>query len=199
MNRRIIEKYNLVNDLVKKIDNKELTVLASFLGDRIKHLDSYVMMLGETSSGKSTIINGLIEKNILLTSSAPSTATITEVELKKDINENVFYAINKNATIEKINNEIFDTLLRKPNDELKRLKLVTQISKYNLFNMRLFDTPGYGSIIKEHEEVLKEFIPNSDIIIYTVNYRIGIQENDYSFLRFLKHLIRDDIETLIVE
>lgn len=198
MNRQIIEKYNLVNDIVKEIDNKELTVLASFLGDRIKHLDSYVMMLGETSSGKSTIINGLIEKNILLTSSAPSTASITEVEFKEDVNENLFYAINKNATIEKINNEKFNALLKKPNDALKRLKLVIKTNKYNLSNMRLFDTPGYGSIIKEHEEVLKEFIPNSDIIIYTVNYRIGIQENDYSFLRFLKHLIRDDIEIILV-
>lgn len=56
--------------------------------------------------------------------------------------------------------------------------------------MRLFDTPGYGSIVREHEEVLMEFIPNSDVIIYTVNYKIGIQENDYAFLGFLKELIR---------
>ena len=56
--------------------------------------------------------------------------------------------------------------------------------------MRLFDTPGYGSIVREHEEVLMEFIPNSDVIIYTVNYKIRIQENDYVFLGFLKELIR---------
>ncbi len=191
-------KYNTVNYLVKNIENEELTTISRFLGDRIYNTDSYVMMLGETSSGKSTIINGLMQENSLFVSSAPSTGTITEVELKENITENELYAINKDATIERIDDDTFNKLLKEADNELQRLKLVTKSPKYNLNNMRIFDTPGYGSIIKEHEEVLKEFIPNSDVIIYTVNYRIGIQENDYSFLRFLKEIIREDVEIVLV-
>lgn len=198
MNNKLIEKYNLVNSLVEKIDDEGLNVLSKFLKNRIMNVDSYVMMLGETSSGKSTIINGLMQENVLFVSSAPSTGAITEVEFKVDVKENEFYAINKDATIEEVDYSMFNELLKEPDNELERVKLVTKSSKYKLDNMRLFDTPGYGSIVKEHEEILKEFIPNSDVIIYTVNYRIGIQENDYAFLGFLKELIRDDVKILLL-
>ena len=198
MDNNIQNRYSLVNSLVEKINNEELKSLSTFLGDRIDNLDSYVMMLGETSCGKSSIINGLMGENNLFVSAAPSTGAITEVEFKKNISNKEYYAINKNATIEEINKDVFEELTKKPDEELKRLKLITKSPKYKFSNMRLFDTPGYGSIIKEHEEVLKEFIPNSDIIIYTVNYKIGIQENDYAFLGFLKELIRDDVEIILV-
>lgn len=198
MNLNLEHKYNIVNNLVNCIKNDSLVSISRFLGDRIFNIDSYVMMLGETSSGKSTLINGLMQENNLFVSSAPSTGCITEVEFKENILENEFYAINKDATIETINKNIFNNLLRKPDDNLQRVKLITKPTKYNLKNMRLFDTPGYGSIIDEHEEILKEFIPNSDIIIYTVNYKIGIQENDYLFLKYLKEIIRDDVEIILV-
>lgn len=198
MNKNIQEMYNKVNSLVEKIDDEGLTHLSRFLGDRIYNLDTYVIMLGETSSGKSTIINGLMQENNLFISAAPSTGTITEVEFKNNILQKEFYAINKDATIEKIDKEIFDELIKKPDEDLKRLKLVTKSPDYKFSNMRLFDTPGYGSIIKEHEEVLKDFIPNSDSVIYTVNYKIGIQNNDYGFLSFLRELIRDDVEIILV-
>lgn len=198
MDKSIQNKYNLVNSLVENINDEELKSLSTFLGDRIDNLDSYVMMLGETSCGKSSIINGLMGENNLFVSAAPSTGAITEVEFKDNVSNKEYYAINKNATIEEINKNVFEELTKKPDEELKRLKLITKSPEYKFSNMRLFDTPGYGSIIKEHEEVLKEFIPNSDIIIYTVNYKIGIQENDYAFLGFLKELIRDDVELILV-
>ncbi|GKU25197.1 dynamin family protein [Clostridium folliculivorans] len=198
MNNTIMEKYQLVNSLVEKLQDEKLSILSRFLKNRITNIDSYVMMLGETSSGKSTLINGLIQENVLYVSSAPSTGVITEVEFKAGIEENQFYAINKDATIERIDQDLFNDLLKEPDSELERVKLVTKSTQFNLENMRLFDTPGYGSIIKEHEEILKEFIPNSDVIIYTVNFRIGIQENDYAFLGFLKELIRDDVEIILL-
>lgn len=107
------------------------------------------------------------------------------------------FALNKNATIEKLNAKLFRHLCEHPDNNLKRLKLRTS-TKYDLNGLRIFDTPGYGSIIKEHEEVLKDFLPNSDVVVYTVLYKIGIQEDDYSFLSFLKELIRDDVEVILV-
>lgn len=198
MNKDIQNKYKLVDSLVNKIDNEDLKILSRFLGDRIANVDSYVMMLGETSSGKTSLINGLMRENNLIVSAAPSTGTITEIEFRDNLLNKEYYAINKNATIEEINKEIFDKLTKYPDKNLERLKLINKSPEYKFSNMRLFDTPGYGSIISEHEEILKEFIPNSDIIIYTINYKIGIQENDYAFLKFLKELIREDVEILLV-
>ena len=126
MNRRILENYNLVNSIIEKIGDEELKVLSAFLGDRIRNVDSYVMMLGETSSGKSSIINGLMEENTLFVSSTPSTGSITEVEFKDDIIENQLYAINKDATIERIDEDVFNQLIKKSDEDFQRLKLVTK-------------------------------------------------------------------------
>ena len=186
--------------LLQAVDKTEINALAKFLYDRISHPDSYLVFLGETSSGKSSIINGLLGDHILPVKASPTTAAITEVELCNDISENEYVAIYKDATFEDISLSQFKQLCLKPTYTLARLKVRQKISnkEKQLNHLRIFDTPGYGSIIKEHEEVLKDFLPNSDIIVYTVNYRSGIKENDYAFLRFLKELVRDDVQILLL-
>ena len=85
-----------------------------------------VGLIGVTSSGKSSIINGLMQKNTLFVSSTPSTVSITEVEFKDDIIENQLYAINKDATIERIDEDVFNQLIKKSDEDFQRLKLVTK-------------------------------------------------------------------------
>ena len=193
----VMDRLDQLEPLLEAVNDKELTACAGFLADRIEHPDSYVTFLGETSSGKSTIINGLIGKPELVMKACPSTGTITEVELC-DGNLSEYYAINKDATIESIDRTSFCTLTEKPDSRLQRLKLKAGIPDNTLHHMRIFDTPGYGSIVSEHEEILKEFLPNSDVVVYTVRYNIGIQENDYAFLGFLHELVREDTEIILV-
>ncbi len=193
-----LEKLESIEPLINIVNNEEITCMAKFLTDRIMHPDSYLVFLGETSSGKSTIINSLMNDTILPMRASPTTAAITEVELCDDINEDGYFAINKNATIENISKKTFLDLCENPDSNLKRLRLKKKSSNKQLNGLRIFDTPGYNSIVEEHEEVLKEFLPNSDIIIYTVAYKVGIQDEDFVFLRFLKELIRDDVEIILV-
>ena len=188
----------MLGQLVSMTGNSEIETMSKFLYERIKHHDSYVVLLGETSSGKSSIINGLLEVPVLPMKANPSTAAITEIELNSNATNDEYYAINKNATIEKIDYKLFLQLSEHPDDQLKRLKIVKNIGKKSLENLRIFDTPGYGSIVAEHEEVLKDFLPNSDIVIYIVNYKIGIQDEDYVFLSFLRELIRDDVKVCLL-
>ena len=193
-----LDKLETLDALITKLNDSEISVLERFLYERIKNPDSYVVFLGETSSGKSSIINGLLGETILPVKASPSTATITEVELSTDIAEDEYYAINKNATIERLDKATFRELCEQPDEELKRLKLKKRMTNQKLKNLRIFDTPGYGSIVKEHEEVLKDFLPNSDVIVYTIGYKIGIQDEDYSFMNFLKELVRDDVEVILL-
>lgn len=193
-----LSKLEALEPLIDAVNDEEITALAKFLYERITHPDSYLVFLGEFSSGKSSIINGLLKETVLPVSSAPTTAAITEVELTSDIEEDEYYAINKNATFEKISHALFVELCENPDSKLKRLKLRRKSDDKRLSNLRIFDTPGYESIVSEHEEVLKDFLPNSDIVIYTVNYKIGIQEADYGFLGFLRELIRDDVQIILL-
>lgn len=193
-----LKKLEMLEYLVSMTGNSEIEAMSKFLYERIKHHDSYVVFLGETSSGKSSVINGLLQAPVLPMKANPSTAAITEIELCNNGSEDEYYAINKNATIEKIDHKLFFQLSEHPDDNLKRLKVRKAIEKTSLDNLRIFDTPGYGSIVAEHEEVLKEFLPNSDIIVYTVNYKIGIQDDDYIFLGFLRELVREDVKIYLL-
>lgn len=55
----LVEKLESLEDLVSMTGDPEIVAMSKFLCDRIMHPDSYVVMLGETSSGKSSVINGL--------------------------------------------------------------------------------------------------------------------------------------------
>ena len=67
-----------------------------------------------------------MQKNTLFVSSTPSTVSITEVEFKDDIIENQLYAINKDATIERIDEDVFNQLIKKSDEDFQRLKLVNK-------------------------------------------------------------------------
>lgn len=195
-----LNKLRTLQPLLQAVNQETITAQAKFLYDRISNPDSYLVFLGETSSGKTSMINGLLDDHVLPVKATPSTATITEVELCNDIPKDEYYAINKDATLEDLTLSQFQELCLKPTETLARLKIRHKISDSSkgLANLRIFDTPGYGSIIKEHEEVLKEFLPNSDVIVYTVSYGAGIKESDYTFLRFLRELVRDDVKFLLL-
>ncbi|GHV30392.1 hypothetical protein FACS1894167_11170 [Synergistales bacterium] len=185
---KVKSAFGYVCELVDAIGDSKLIELKRFLAARIANPESYVVLLGETSSGKSTLLNGLMGNNILYTSVKPATGTIVELCLSES-SETAYFVINKNATMEKLSREQFSKLSKSPDSNIARLRLCTQSDLHGLGSLRLFDTPGYGSLVAEHEEVLSDFLPQSDIVIYTVMYKVGIQESDYSFLDYAQELI----------
>ena len=174
--------------IAQDLGNERLLYTGKFLKQRILNPECYVVCLGETSSGKSTIINSLIGAHILPVSVLPTTGAISEICFDHDISVESFYAINKNATMEEISREAFIELAKQPDAELERLRMCVP-SEDNMTGIRLFDTPGYGSLVEQHDEILMDFLPYCDSVIYVVSYKVGIQENDHLFLETLSTLI----------
>ena len=192
-----IPQVEQLQKIADELGNEKAVNAAKFLKQRIENPDSYVVCLGESCSGKSTIINHIIGKDILPVSGVPSTAAIAEICLDKTCTEDSFFAINKNATMEEIDNETFCKLALKPDDELERLRVVSHSDK-DWSGIKLFDTPGYGSLVSEHEEVLMNFLPDCDAILYTVSYKIGIQDEDYVFIQSMSELTRCGIPFCLI-
>ena len=184
--------------IAKQLNNQELYQVSLFLRQRINQPDSYVVFLGESCSGKSTIINSIIEKGILPVSSVPSTGTITEVLVDESAERDSYFVINRNATMELLDYLVFKELALRPDPDVQRLRAVLSSSGLGIAGVRLFDTPGYGSLIEEHDEVLVNFLPDCDSVVYTVGYKTGIQEMDHEFLRKLKELTRPGIPIYLV-
>ena len=93
MFEKVLAKLEALEPLIKATGDENIKALSSFLYERITHPDSYLVFLGETSSGKSSVINGLLNENIVPVKASPSTAAITEVEISAEKKDDSFLAI----------------------------------------------------------------------------------------------------------
>lgn len=185
-----------IDRIVEAIGNDDIAYKNLLVKDKVMNPSHYVVMLGETSSGKSTLINSILNKKILVESVRPTTGIITEVVITDNSNESLF-AINKDATLKNLDKDTFDSLAVKPEEELHRLRYIGSCKENKYSGMRIFDTPGYGSLVGYHEDVLKEFIPESDFIVYVVSYRVGIGDDDLQFLKYVGEVIGNNVEIVL--
>jgi GTP-binding protein EngB required for normal cell division len=196
--KQIAENMKIIEKLIEKVNNPEFKVLYDFLNERVEYPESFVTLLGETSSGKSSLINGLLDGNILYTAPQPTTGSIVEIMDDSFLSEPEFYAITKDAKIAELTAEQFKQYSKDLPDSYERVRMLIPSFPTGLEGLRLFDTPGYGSIYEKHEEILKSFLPNSDILIYVVNYRVGVNQSDAEFISVIEELLRDDMKFYLV-
>ncbi|QAA31323.1 dynamin family protein [Clostridium manihotivorum] len=192
-----IERQNKIDSVVNKVNDNSIIAKNLLIKERIMNPAHYIVMLGETSAGKSALINSALNNNkILIENAKPTTGVITEVVISNK-SEDTYLAINKDSSLEELDKETFDELVVNPDDNLHRLRYIGK-SKDNMYEgMRLFDTPGYGSLISYHEEVLKEFIPESDVVVYVVSYKSGLGDDDFQFLKYVGEIINDNVEVVL--
>lgn len=190
-----------VGEIIKESGYDSIIASHKLLHSRLENPQSYTAIVGETSSGKSTIINGLFSKKILPSSAKPTTGTVTQLIINNAKIKQEFIAINRDASIEIIDQNVFNHLVEKPDKNLLRLKTILPHPSQKYDGLNIFDTPGYNSLIAEHEEVLRDFIPDCDIIIHVVGYRVGFGEQDQLLLSSVYEHIKNlelDIPVILV-
>ena len=190
-----IKRQEKIDSIVNTLGIKDIIDKNSLIKDRVVNPSHYVLMLGETSSGKSTLINSILEKKAMIESVRPTTGVVTEVVL--DDGEESWCKINKDGSINDIDKEEFDKLVVRPTSDIHRLRYTGKSKDDKYLGMRFFDTPGYGSLVDYHEDVLKDFIPEGDFIIYVVSYKVGLNDDDYQFLKYVGEIISDKVEVIL--
>lgn len=186
-------------EIINKSGNESIIASHKLLHSRLENPQSYTAIIGETSSGKSTIINGLFSKKILPSSAKPTTGTVTQLIINNAIIKQEFAAINRDATVEIIDQKLFRHLVEKPDEKLLRLRTILNHPTQKYDGLNIFDTPGYNSLVTEHEEVLRNFIPECDVIIHVVGYRVGFGAQDQLLLSSVYEQIEDqDIPLFLV-
>lgn len=187
-----------LQDAADDVGDEQMRVLARFLRQRIALPDAYVVALGETCSGKSLLLNSMLRNGILPVQGVPSTGAVAEIAADTEADAASYFIIYRDAKMQQLDEDEFLELAVHPDEETQRLRAVVPTRDADFSGVRLFDTPGYGSLVREHEEVLQVFLPNCDAVVYVVSYRTGFQQNDYEFLRGLKALARDGIPFYLV-
>jgi small GTP-binding protein len=126
------------------------------LDDTIAHLDELFLLViaGEFNSGKSSFINALLGDKVVTEGVTPTTDQITLIRYAEDPHEE----------------QLEEFLLARyfPAEVLKQIVIV--------------DTPGTNAIIRRHEELTREFIPRSDLVLFITSADRPFTESERSFL-----------------
>ncbi len=138
-------------------------------------------LVGEFSSGKTTLINALTDSRKLETATKPTTATIYEIHFGCD---------TCRATVLTENNEFveFEDIADLRNDALVDAKVVTVFDTSNRVPSTtiLVDTPGLSSPDAKHKQTLIGFLPKADAILLVVDINQQVTRSLTDFIGMMK-------------
>ncbi|MEO7985446.1 MAG: dynamin family protein [Gemmatimonadales bacterium] len=117
-----------------------------------------VVVAGEFNSGKSSFINALIGERVLPEGVTPTTDRINLLRHGAEVTEELREAFLLERT--------------HPAELLRQLNIV--------------DTPGTNAIIRRHEELTRDFIPRSDLVLFVTSADRPFTESERTFLEQLR-------------
>lgn len=151
------------------------------LRSRQENANLILPLVGEFSSGKTTLINALTDSKKLETATKPTTATIYEVHFGCD---------SCHATVLQENNVFVEVndITELKNDKLADAKVVTVFDTSSKVppTTILVDTPGLSSPDPKHKQTLVNFLPKADGILLVTDINQQITRSLTDFIETMK-------------
>lgn len=153
--------------------------------EKALNAEFHINVIATMSSGKSTVINSLIGKELLPSKNEACTATIAHIKDNDDMNEFTVFCedINKSKVVETQEASLEALENFNENKDIVYIKLegpVPNISSKTI-SLVLVDTPGpNNSQDLDHEKITKDIINDKDknMVLYVINAtQIGINDD----------------------
>ena len=174
---------NLLN-IFNKIPNlKDLEKQLTNLADKYRKNEIIIPIIGEFSSGKSSLLNCLFNDKILSTDTLPTTNTINELRFSSDEDKiEIEFDDGNHKTL----NGLFN--LNQFNDQ--NVKLFRIFSKLPVVQkgIVLVDTPGLSSDLSSHSKILFDYAPYSDAFLIIIDCNQGFTKSTLEFLKITNSL-----------
>jgi ribosome biogenesis GTPase A len=135
-------------DLCGEIDQLSTSALKPFL----------FVVVGEVKSGKSSLINALLEAPVCAVDTAPCTTRVQEISYAEEA--------------QRVEVSEFEERVQLPHAILRHIAIV--------------DTPGTNSIIREHQVITQNYIPQSDLVLFVFFAKNPYTGSAWEFLRYIK-------------
>ena len=176
------EQLDILYKLKKEVEKSKNSTLIHTINQVIKkvYLNQYTAsFVGHFSAGKSTLINLLLEQDILPSSPVPTTSNtaIVSVADKQEIIANLE---NQQYTKLKTYDEV--KKMNRLNVDVESVEINFPSSKFkNGFTLQ--DTPGVDSNVITHQSTTEQFMYTSNILFYTVDYNHVQSALNFQFIK----------------
>ena len=149
-----------------------------------EHFQVVTPLIGEFSTGKSSLINTLLNRKLLGEGIEPKTAVPTEICYGSQ-EQAIIYA--KDGNTKTLSLDDFQNMELSV-EEVKKVQLHIDAPFLNeIDSVKIVDMPGYNSGIELHNRAIDDYLPNSQAYILTFQARTPtIQEDMANFLKELK-------------
>ncbi|PTF04646.1 dynamin family protein [Staphylococcus devriesei] len=176
------EQLDILYKLKKEVEKSNNTALIHTINQVIKkvYLNQYtVSLVGHFSAGKSTLINLLLEQDILPSSPVPTTSNtaIVSVSDEKEIIANLE---NQQYTKLKTYDEVKQ--MNRLNVDVESVEIKFPSTKFHK-GFTLQDTPGIDSNVATHQITTEQFMYTSNILFYTVDYNHVQSALNFQFMK----------------
>ena len=149
-----------------------------------EHFQVVTPLIGEFSTGKSSLINSLLERKVLGEGIEPKTAVPTEICYGAQ-EQAVIYA--KDGSTKTVSLQDFQNADLSVDEVEKVMVNVDNAFLKEIDSVKIVDMPGYNSGIELHNRAIDNYLPNSQAYMLTFQARTPtIQEDMANFLKELK-------------
>lgn len=163
------------------LDNITAELNSIELRSKQENANLMLPLVGEFSSGKTTLINSLTDSKKLETATRPTTATIYEVHFGSD--SCAANVVNEKGELINVPN-----IAELKNEDLADAKVVTVFDTSTRVPSTtiLVDTPGLSSPDPKHKQTLVNFLPLADAIILVIDINQQVTRSLTDFIDTMK-------------
>lgn len=156
-----------------------------------------VPFVGDFSAGKSSLINTLIEEELLPTDFLPTTAVSYELhycnslEDQKIVLRNISTGIIKEFKLEELK-----SLVLSPGDIVDLYLCNLKVKKYYDNNIILVDMPGIDSGFESHQKAILNYLDKGTVFVIVNDIEFGNLRS--STINFISEINKYDLKSLVV-
>ncbi|PTH44378.1 dynamin family protein [Staphylococcus capitis] len=176
------EQLDILYKLKKEVEKSNNYALVNTINQVIKkvYLNQFTAsFVGHFSAGKSTLINLLLEQNILPSSPVPTTSNTAVVSVSEEpgiianLPDQQYTKLKTYDDVKQMNRQ---------NVDVESVEINFPSNKFNN-GFTLQDTPGVDSNVATHQSSTEQFMYTSNILFYTVDYNHVQSALNFKFMR----------------
>jgi GTPase SAR1 family protein len=180
-------KMSIFLDTANKLQNENVSKYIRLFSNLDTKKLAEIVVVGEFSNGKSTLVNALMGLDILPSGIGAVTNNITTIK-KGEVNQ----LQCENFSQKDINvNDIKSAIENQENHNLKEIKI--ELANFPFKDYVIVDTPGINDQNRERELITYEYAPKCDAMIFVLDIARGFTKYESDFFSDLSETAKDKI------